>query len=265
MTAISDPVSATRSDDLTRRLGQVSTAVLGIVLCGWAITVDFRKSTPGFFGDAATYYTLGHSLANDFDFEYRREDLVRVWHEFPGPEGIFLKRGRDVQGISFGASFPFFQINSAADWDTGRLYFAKGFIYPLFAAPFVWIFGTNGFLVLHALLMTLCFACAYGFLATRAAPLPALVFAIAFLLVSVAPVYMVWLTPDFFNLALVLIAYFFWSYKEAASEAGAPPRARSSARWLLSPRSDVVAAILLGIATFSKPTNVLRSDPSWRS
>ena len=42
----------------------------------------------GFFGDAATYYTLGHSLADDLDFEYRREDLVRVWQEFPsGPEG----------------------------------------------------------------------------------------------------------------------------------------------------------------------------------
>ena len=39
-----------------------------------------------------------------------------------------------------------------------------------------------------------------------------------FLFVSVAPVYMVWLTPDFFNLAIVLIGYFFWCYKEVVAE-----------------------------------------------
>ena len=34
---------------------------------------------------------LGHSLARDFDFQYERKDLIRVWEEFSGPEGIFLK------------------------------------------------------------------------------------------------------------------------------------------------------------------------------
>mgnify|MGYP006183987649 CR=1 FL=1 len=36
------------------------------------------------------------------------------------------------------------------DPDPERLYYGKGFVYPLFAAPFIWLFGTNGFLVLHA-------------------------------------------------------------------------------------------------------------------
>jgi hypothetical protein len=171
------------------RLGQVSTAVLGIVLVAWALTVDLPKSTSGFFGDASTYYSLGHSLAEDFDFAFRREDLVRVWREFPsGPEGIFLKRGRDVHGLQRSSAPPFFEISSSPDPDPERLYYAKGFIYPLFAAPLVWLFGTNGFLVLHALLMTLCFACAYGFLVARSSPIASLVFAAAFLLMSVAPV-----------------------------------------------------------------------------
>jgi hypothetical protein len=246
----------------SRRLGQVATILVGVVLLAWALTVDYRRSIDGFFGDASTYYSLGHSLAADFDFEFRRDDLVRVWQEFPtGPEGIFLKRGRDVQGVSLSSSPPFFEIESVPDPDTGRLYYAKGFIYPLLAAPFVWLFGTNGFLVFHALLMTMCFACAYAFLVARSAPLPSLLFAVAFLFLSVAPVYMVWLTPDFFNLAVVLIAYFFWCYKEVAGAASDRSLGGFWQRWLLTPRADIVAAVLLGIAAFSKPTNILLIGP----
>jgi hypothetical protein len=215
------------------RLGASSTAAVGILLTAWALTVDFPKASGGFAGDAATYYTLGHSLAHDLDFEYRRDDLVRVWQEFPsGPEGIFLKRGGE-----------------------GRIYYAKAYIYPLAASPFIWLFGTNGFLVLHALLMTACFACAFAFLAARSDPAAALIFAFAFLFVSIVPIYLVQLGPDFFIFAIVLIGYFFWCYKEA----GGPPADRPNAlrtRWLLAPRSDTVAALLLGIATFAKPTNI---------
>jgi hypothetical protein len=255
------PDARAATGELAWRLGQVSTAVVGILLLAWALTVDYPRTVP-FFGDAATYYSLGHSLAEDFDFEFRRDDLVRVWREFPaGPQGIFLKRGRDVQGLALSSSAPFFEIVSAPDPDSGRLYYGKGFIYPLFAAPFVRLFGTNGFLVLHALLMTASFACAYGFLVARSAPLPALLFALAFLFISVAPVYMVWLTPDFFNLAIVLIGYFFWCYKEAAAESTTVCLGPWRKRWLLTPRSDIVAAVCVAIATFSKPTHIFLIVP----
>jgi hypothetical protein len=249
--------------DLEWRLGLVSTTALGLVLTAWALTVDFpRMSGGGFFSDGATYYSLGHSIAKDWDFEYRREDLVRVWREFQtGPEGIFLKRGRDVRGVHVGGGFPFLQLDSAPDPDGGRLYYGKSFAFPLFAAPFITLFGTNGFLVLHAVLMTICFACAYGFLVARSTPIAALVFASAFLFVSVAPVYMAWLTPDFFNLAMVLIAYFFWAYKEAVAESTTACLGTWRRRWTMGPRSDVVAAAILGVATFSKPTHVLLMGP----
>jgi hypothetical protein len=245
-----------------RRLGQLSTTALGLVLCAWAVTIDFPKVTGGgFFSDGATYYSLAHSLASDGDFSFRREDLQRVWREFvTGPEGIFLKRGRDVQGIELSGAFPFVRLETTPDPDTSRLYYGKSFVYPLFAAPFVWLFGTNGFLVLHALLMTVCFACAYAHLVARSSPPAALLFAAAFLFASVAPVYMAWLTPDFFNLAVVLIAYFFWTYKEAAADV-AGPIGKMRRTWLLGPRSDYVAAVLLGIATFSKPTHILLMGP----
>jgi hypothetical protein len=216
------------------RLGAATTAAIGVVLTVWALSVDFAKASGGFRGDAATYYTLGHSLADDFDFEFQRDDLARVWKEYPsGPEGIFLKRGSD-----------------------SRLYYAKAYIYPLLASPFIVLFGTNGFLVLHALLMTLCFACAYSFLCARSHPVASLIFAFAFLFVSVVPIYMVQLGPDFFLFAIVLYGYYFWCYKESVGPAPTGGRERWRTRWLLAPRSDVIAAILLGVATFGKPTNI---------
>ena len=250
------------TSDLAWRLGWALTATLGAVLLAWSLTVDFPRFAFGFYGDASTYYSLAHSLAEDFDFEYRQEDLVRVWREFPsGPEGIFLKRGRDFQGLHLTSSIPFVQVDGPFDWDPNRLYYAKSFAYPLFAAPFVWLFGTNGFLVFHAVLMTLCFLCTYAFLVARSHPVHAAVFAAVFLLVSVAPVYMVWLTPDFFNLAFVLIAYFFWAYKEVAAESTTVCLGPWRKTWLMGTRSDIVAAVLLGITTFSKPTLVLLVAP----
>jgi len=249
--------------DLEWRVGSVAIPSLAIVLLAWALTVDFPKVTNGgFFSDGATYYSLAYSLASDLDFQFRREDLARVWREYPGgPEGIFLKRGREVDGVTVSSGFPFVELKTSPDPDPNRLYYGKSFVFPLFAAPFVRLFGTNGFLVLHAILMTICFACAYAFLVARSSPFAALLFASAFLFASVAPVYMAWLTPDFFNLALVLIAYFFWTYKEviAGSTTASPGLWRKT--WTLGLRSDLVAAAILGVATFSKPTHVLLMGP----
>jgi hypothetical protein len=76
-----------------------------------------------------------------------------------------------------------------------RLYYAKSFIYPLAAAPFVFLFGTNGFLVFHALLLGLDLFVAYTFIAGRGSSRPAaLAYATVFLAASVVPVYYVWLT-----------------------------------------------------------------------
>ena len=220
---------------LAWRLGASTTAAIGILLVTWAASMDVVKATGGgFFGDAATYYTLGHSIAADFDFEYQRDDLARVWEEYSsGPEGVFLKRGRDA-----------------------RLFFAKAYIYPLCAAPFIWLFGTNGFLVFHALLMTLCFLCAYSFLCARSHPVAALIFAFTFLFISLVPAYLVQLGPDFFIFAVVLLGYYCWCYKEVAGPAPDTPRPSWRTRWLLGPRSDTVAAALLGVSVFAKPTNI---------
>jgi hypothetical protein len=234
--------------------GVIASVALAVVLLAVALTVDFPKASGGGFkGDEATYYVLGHSLARDRDFAYERKDLVRVWEEYPGPEGIFLKRGKDID-IRGASGFPFVRWVKQPDPNGHtRLYFSKAYLYPLVAAPFVVLFGTNGFLVLHALLMSVNLLVIYVFINARTrSSRAALALAIVFLAASVVPVYFVWLTPELLNFSLVLYALFFWAYKEVAADRLA---AKNSA-FLLTARSDYAAAVLLGLATFSKPHHV---------
>ena len=144
--------------------GLLASALLGIVLLAFAVSVDFPKANGGGFkADESTYYVLAHSLTNDLDFQFERKDLIRVWEEFPGPEGIFLKRGKDIE-VRGSSSFPFVRWMKHDDPEREtRLYFSKSYIYPLVASPFVYVFGTNGFLVFHAILLALDFLVIYLF------------------------------------------------------------------------------------------------------
>ncbi|HXW03704.1 MAG TPA: hypothetical protein VD833_00615 [Vicinamibacterales bacterium] len=236
-------------------------ALAGIILCiygGLAVGVDFPKAKLGIQSDEATYYMMAHSLVEDGDVTYRREDLVRVWREFPGgPSGVFLKKGRDIVDAGLMLRPPFVWTTTQPDTDPGRLFFGKSFIYPLFAAPFVAIFGTNGFLVFHALLLALAAWCSYLFLHARAPAAGAAILAGAFVLATVVPVYYVWIMPELFNFTLGLVAYFCWLYKEVMPAEQMP----RGMRWLSRPSSDLAAAVLLGIATFSKVSNALLFPP----
>lgn len=237
--------------------GLMASGALVVLLLAFALSIDFPRTAYGFKGDEATYYSLGHSLARDFDFAFERQDLVRVWEEFPGPEGIFLKRGKrlDVRPAS---TFPFLRSVKREDPIRTRLYYGKSFIYPLAAVPFISLFGTNGFLVLHGLLLGLDLLVAYIFLMVRgSSPLAALAFATVFLTACVVPVYFVWLTPELFNFSLALYALFLWSYKEAATD----HPAAAGRGFLRGAGSDYLAAALVGVLTFSKPTHAILMAP----
>ncbi|HEY7790791.1 MAG TPA: hypothetical protein VIC33_09790, partial [Vicinamibacterales bacterium] len=234
------PVSTALAPSGAPARGPVSPAllvglVLLIVLCAGALSIDVVQTAYSPKGDEATYAGLALSLAHDRNFTFERQDLVRFWQIYhKGPEGIFLKRGRG-----------------------GRIYFAKAFIYPLVAAPFVWLFELNGMLLLNVLLLAAACLCGYQFLRCLARPPTALAFSLGFIGASITPIYAVWLTPEIFNFALVFYAYFFWFYKEVA-----PPAEGRWAAFLRGPSSDIVAAVLLGLATYSKPTNVMLVAPA---
>jgi hypothetical protein len=119
------------------------------------------------------------------------------------------------------------------------------------------LLGTSGFLFLHALLLALMTLGAYLFVHARAPAGVAFALGTGYVLASVAPVYFAWITPELFNLVLVTLAYLCWLFKEVARPESVP----RGLRWLLGPRSDLVAALLLGVVTFSKPSNVLLIGP----
>ena len=241
--------------------GLFVTLATGLVLLAVAVSVDFPRASLGLKGDEATYYMLAKSLARDGDFAYTRRDLVRVWEEYSAPEGVFLKRGHTLR-FSVGGGFPWVHAIQGPDPDTTRLYYGKAYIYPLAAAPFVWLFGTNGFLVLHALLLMLDVWLGYLWLTARGTPpRAAAAFAIVFLAASIVPVYYVWITPEVFNVSLVFAAMFFWAYKETG--------AARPGGFLAGRGSDLLAAALVGVVTFSKVFHAVLIAPmvlvaAWR-
>ena len=213
--------------------------LLLLVAACTALTVDVVRTTYGVKGDEATYVAMAFSVAYDGDLLYESRDIARLREIYEGgPSGIFLKRGggaRDARDV---------------------LYFGKAYVYSVFAAPFVRIAGLNGMLFFHVVLLGGMVLAAYFFLAARSSPAVAVFSALGFFGVSIVPLHAVYLTSETFNAACVTFAYFCWCYKEVA-----PPRRGRWAAWLWRPTSDVVAAVLLGLATFSKPSHALLIAP----
>jgi hypothetical protein len=192
--------------------------LLWAAIVGASALVDFpARSGRQFWGDGATYYAMTWSLAEDGDLVFDGRDLARVRREFPsGPQGIFLKRAKE-----------------------GRIYFAKAFVHPVAAAPFVKAFGTRGLMVANGLAFAAALVALYVIGRARALSAPASLLLAAVLLgAGVAPVYVVWPAPEILNVALI---------------------AGGLACWVRG--HPFVGAVLLGIATYSKPYNLFTALP----
>src|SRR5205807_10596759 len=123
------------------RIGAGIGAVLLIIGLWAALTVDVVKAGYGVKSDEATYVSMALSLAFDHDLKYERRDLDRFFALYrQGPEGIFLKRGKEFH-VRFRRSPPFIHVSRVPDPRTDRLYFSKALIYPAAVAPFVRLLG----------------------------------------------------------------------------------------------------------------------------
>lgn len=226
-------------------------AALALLVVGSfvALSIDVPRTLRGIKGDESTYVMMALSAAYDADLVYEDGvDLERFFQVYDnGPEGIFLKQGArsfwEVNG-----DFPFVHRGTYPDGREDRLYFGKAFVFSALAAPFVRLAGVNGLLWFHVVLLSGVLYGAYRFLRARSSVAVSLAWAVAFLAASVTPVYLIWLSSDFFNFAVVFFAYLLWFYKDVAG-----PPTTPFGRWMRSPASDLVAAVLLGVAVFSKP------------
>ena len=207
---------------MSDRVARVALGVVtGLVLLA-AVAIDLPRASDGrFWSDGATYHAMTGSLAFDGDLEFSAADLARVRASYPGgPQGVFLKR----VGVDSG---------------TPRLVYAKALVYPVVAAPLARLFGVDrGLLLLNALV----FVARPVARLRGAVPLVgggvAAAGALAVLAGGVVPVYLLWQTPEIFNLGLATFGLL----------------AFRRGRWVL-------AAVLLGLAAYSKPTNLALALP----
>jgi hypothetical protein len=200
-------------------------------------SVDLAElSQDAFWSDGATYTTMALSLAEDGDLRYEARDALRIRRLFGhGPQGIFLKRSSGGLTADEVSGFPWLRRVTPEE---GRVYFAKAAAYPIAAAPLVRLFGANGLLLTNAVFLA--GAMLFGFVEARrlAPPGRALVLTLAIFLGGVTPLYLLWPQPEIFNVGVIVVALWAW---------------RRDRPWL--------SAVLFGIATYSKPTNLFLALP----
>jgi hypothetical protein len=229
---VSDAKAAAREAWSATALGLVAA---GLVVSTLAVELP-RASRSEFWGDGATYYAMAWSLARDLDLRYEARDLERVRAEYPGgPQGLFLKRGSGGLTVDPAAGFPWAR---RVRPDEERLYYAKAFLYPLVAAPLVAVLGTRGLTFANGLLLAVALGLAVSILRRRGFGASAAVGAVVLLLLTVAPLYLVWPSPEILGLTLATGGLWAWA----------------SGRPLLS-------AILFGAAGYLKPPNLLMAAP----
>jgi hypothetical protein len=93
-------------------------------------------------------------------------------------------------------------------------------------------------------------------------PLISLSAILTFLFASVAMVYFIWISPDFFNIFLAFTVIFLWLYKHKHGEVKTEDTPKKWwVRFLLSDWSDYLAAAMAGMAFFSKPPSIILLGP----
>lgn len=229
---------------------------LGTVALALGLTLELPESRGAIKGDESTFVAMAFSLAYDGDLDFDRDDLTRFRAALDrGPEGIFLKLGRDVD-LRLVPTFPFVENAGRVEPGTSRVYFGKAWVHAAVAAPLVRLFGLNGLFLTNLLLLVAVVAAGYVFASAQCTPWMALALATGFIGASVAPIYTLWLTPEIVNLAFSFLAYFLFFYKDVA-----PAPTSRAGRWLRHPATDWAGVVLLALATFSKPPNVLLIGP----
>ncbi|MCK9594149.1 MAG: hypothetical protein M0R35_00540 [Candidatus Omnitrophica bacterium] len=175
--------------------------ILAVVFAVWA--------KPHREGDGVSYYMMVSSLAQDGDLILDSRDEAR-WNK------------ENFEGIPVGVYVRFD--------DKGYMRYAKPALYPLFAAPFLFVIGRYGLVVLNGLLLGMIVVFSYLGLRRYIRRLDAFLLASGFFAFSFIPAYISWMTPD--------ILLFF---------------ACSLCVYLLSTDKPIACALIIGLIGAEKP------------
>jgi len=213
--------------------------LLGLVL-GPIVSAGFvdpaSVSGQRFWSDGATYYSMAWSLVADHDLRYEAKDVARVRREYSsGPQGLFLKRTSGALTWDANAGLPWLRRVRA---DEKRVYFAKAFAYPVAAAPFVLLLGSRGLIVCNAVLFGCALWLVFSDLSRALGEWLALVATLGLFVATAAPVYVGWMTPEVFNFTVVTASFV-----------------------ALKRQRPALSALLLAVAIYSKPYNLLLAIP----
>ncbi len=222
---MSSPFTAARAaaERMTIRPGLIAALVCLCVYGALALTVDFPRAALGIQSDEATYYMMGHSLAEDGDLTYRyggsRPGLARVSHRARRrvpQEGTDDRRGAPRSAITQRALLT---------ENPSSIRCLRGAVREAVRDQRLSRPPRDSARAGRVVRLPVP-ARARSRSAVRAAGDRLRDGA------TVVPVYFVWITPELFNFSLACLAYFCWLYKEVAS----PVRTPKGTRWLFSDR-----------------------------
>jgi hypothetical protein len=218
------------------RNARLALLALSLVLLIFPLTLGKPGLPPTLKADEPAYYLMGLSLARDFDLEMQVQDVDRLFDDFPHPP---------IRNVI---------VMSGDGWNTVQ--FSKPLPYPLFAAPFAALFGANGYLFFNMLMVVGMIWMGAYYLRRFNDDGLAVIFAAAFVLLSVGFSYAFWIHPETFNMAAIALACFAASRDPAAG-------GRRAWLWL------AVSGGSLALAVYNKPMYALVGLPliwlAWKS
>lgn len=185
--------------------------------------------------DEAAYYLASLSLWHDHDMACEDIDTRRLFREFPGTGNLKLTVGTGEPKAHFGVPF----------------------VYPLVAAPMVALLGSNGMMVLNAVLFIAMIWMAVSYLRRFNRESTSVLFAVGFFLLSTSLVYVFWLQAEIFTMTCVMAAYYL-------IDRSVGERHRSLEKCLSGRRlffRVAGSAVLLATASFSRPMLAVLAIP----
>jgi hypothetical protein len=215
-----------------------STRYAFLALALFLVLVPLAAGRPGLpptmKADEPAYFLMAESLARDFDLRCERRDIDRAVNAFPyAPIHNLI-------------------LMSSDGWET--VYFGKPYVYSLFAAPLVALFGFNGMLATNLLLVALMIWCGARYLRRFNSDAMALLFSAAFFLLGPSFVYAFWAHPEVFNMAAVTLCLYFVFGRERAGAAGeSAPAAGSSRSGLNGLWAPLASGAALAFGAYNKP------------